>query len=110
HKLADMLVELESARSAAYYATSAVEAGSPDISLAASVAKAYCATALSHISVAHFSPQGLVLHTLLPHRRREHPAPRGDRVHLGAQRAPVLQARQGIGDPAPRPAVPPRAD
>jgi alkylation response protein AidB-like acyl-CoA dehydrogenase len=50
HKLADMLVELESARSAAYYAASAVESGSPDLSLAASIAKTYCSTAYFHIA------------------------------------------------------------
>jgi alkylation response protein AidB-like acyl-CoA dehydrogenase len=50
HKLADMLVELESARSAAYYATSAIESGSADVPLAASIAKAYCSTAFFNIA------------------------------------------------------------
>jgi alkylation response protein AidB-like acyl-CoA dehydrogenase len=50
HKLADMLVELESARSAAYYAVSAVESRSTDLPLAASIAKTYCSTAYYRIA------------------------------------------------------------
>lgn len=41
HMAADMLVEVESAHSAVYYASWAQAAGAPDASLAASVAKAY---------------------------------------------------------------------
>ena len=91
HKLADMLVELESARSAAYYASSAVESSSSDLPLAASIAKTYCSTAYS------------------PHHGGEHPAPRRDRLHLGAPGAPVLQARQGFRAAARLPRPPPGA-
>jgi alkylation response protein AidB-like acyl-CoA dehydrogenase len=45
HKLADMLLETESARSATYYAAWAVDADAPDRSLAASMAKAYTSDA-----------------------------------------------------------------
>ena len=45
HKLADMLLEVESARSATYYAAWAVDADAPDRGLAASVAKAYTSDA-----------------------------------------------------------------
>ena len=45
HKLADMLLEIESARSATYYASWAVDADAPDRSLAASIAKAYVSDA-----------------------------------------------------------------
>ena len=45
HKLADMLLETESARSATYYAAWAVDADAPDRSLAASMAKAYASDA-----------------------------------------------------------------
>jgi alkylation response protein AidB-like acyl-CoA dehydrogenase len=45
HKLADMLLETESAKSATYYAAWAVEADAPDRSLAASMAKAYVSDA-----------------------------------------------------------------
>jgi alkylation response protein AidB-like acyl-CoA dehydrogenase len=45
HKLADMLLEVESARSVTYYAAWAVEADAPDRALAASIAKAYTSDA-----------------------------------------------------------------
>ena len=45
HKLADMLLETESARSATYYAAWTVDADAPDRSLAASMAKAYVSDA-----------------------------------------------------------------
>lgn len=40
HKCADMLLEVEGARSAAYHAAACVEAGSPDVALVAAVAQA----------------------------------------------------------------------
>ncbi len=45
HRLADMLLETESARSATYYAAWAVDADAPDRSLACSMAKAYVSDA-----------------------------------------------------------------
>jgi alkylation response protein AidB-like acyl-CoA dehydrogenase len=45
HKLSDMLLEVESARSATYYASWAVDADAPDRALAASMAKAYVSDA-----------------------------------------------------------------
>jgi alkylation response protein AidB-like acyl-CoA dehydrogenase len=45
HKLSDMLLEVESARSATYYAAWAVDADAPDRALAASMAKAYVSDA-----------------------------------------------------------------
>jgi alkylation response protein AidB-like acyl-CoA dehydrogenase len=68
HKLADMLVELESARSAAYYAASAVESSSSDLPLAASIAKTYCSTAYSHITAESIQLHGGIGFTW------EHPA------------------------------------
>jgi alkylation response protein AidB-like acyl-CoA dehydrogenase len=40
-----MLLEVESAKSAAYYAAWSVAAGSDEVPVAASLAKAYCSTA-----------------------------------------------------------------
>ena len=91
HKLADMLVELESARSAAYYAILRRR------------------VRLARPAPGGLDREGLLLDGLLPHRGREHPAPRRHRVHLGAPGAPVLQARQGIGDPVGLARPPPRA-
>lgn len=50
HKLADMLVQSESARSATYYAAWTVDADAPDRSLAASMAKAYVSDAYKRIA------------------------------------------------------------
>jgi alkylation response protein AidB-like acyl-CoA dehydrogenase len=84
HKLADMLVELESARSAAYYAASAVESGSADLPLAASIAKTYCSTAYYHIAAESIQLHGGIGFTW------EHPAhlyfkrAKGSEVLLGS--------------------------
>ena len=90
HKCADMLLEVESAKSAAYYgawAASVDDDGPPD----------------------RGEPrQVLLLGGLLPLRRGEHPDPRRHRLHLGAPRAPVLQAREELRAAPRRPRVPPR--
>ena len=91
HKCADMLLEVESAKSAAYYASWAAAEDNDELPVVAALAKAYC-------SEAYFHAAG-----------REHPDPRWHRLHVGAQRAPVLQARQVVGDLPRRRDVPPRA-
>ena len=48
HKCADMLLEVESARSAAYYAAWAAADGSDELPLLASLAKAYCSDAFAN--------------------------------------------------------------
>ena len=48
HKCADMLLEVESGKSASYYASSVVAAGDTESSIAAALAKAYCSTAFTH--------------------------------------------------------------
>lgn len=50
HRCADMLVELESARSAAAYASTTIAESADDIAVAASIAKTYCSTAFYHIA------------------------------------------------------------
>ena len=85
HKCADMLLEVESAKSAAYYA-------------------GWCAAEINdELPVGGQPGQGLLLRGLLPRRRREHPDPRRHRLHLGAPGPPVLQAGQVsellFGDP-----------
>jgi alkylation response protein AidB-like acyl-CoA dehydrogenase len=50
HKLADLLVDLEHARSAAYHAVWAIADGSDDPALSASIAQATCSAALSRIA------------------------------------------------------------
>ena len=48
HKLADMLLEVESAKSVTYYAAWTVDADAPDRGLACSIAKAYTSDAYRH--------------------------------------------------------------
>lgn len=50
HKCADMLVEVESAKSAAYYAGWAASVGDEDLAVAAPLAKSYCSEAYSHVA------------------------------------------------------------
>ena len=50
HRLADLLVQLEHARSTAYHAVWALTDGSDDPALAASIAQATCSTAFSRIA------------------------------------------------------------
>ena len=50
HRLADLLVEVEAARSASGYATWAAASGTPELPLAASAAKAVCSDAFTRAS------------------------------------------------------------
>ncbi|WP_405136468.1 acyl-CoA dehydrogenase family protein [Nocardia sp. NBC_01388] len=68
HRCADMLVELESARSAAYYASYAVTTAADDLPVAASTAKVYCSTAFYHIAAQSIQLHGGIGFTW------EHPA------------------------------------
>ena len=76
HKLADMLVDLEHARSTAYHAVWALGDASDDPALAASIAQASASAAFSRIAADTIQVHG------------------GYRVHLGTPGALVLQARR----------------
>ena len=86
HKCADMLVEVESARSAAYYAQAAAAAGETELPMLASVAKAYCSDAYVHVAAENIQIHGGIGFTW------EHPA------HLYLKRAKSSQLM--FGDPA----------
>jgi hypothetical protein len=90
HKCADMLLEVESAKSAAYYA-------------------GWCAAELNDELPGRQPGQGLLLRGLLPRLGREHPDPRWHRLHLGAPGSPVLQAGQVLRAALRRSRLPPRA-
>lgn len=79
HRCADMLVELESARSAAAYASSAATESADDLSLAASIAKTFCSNAFYHIAAEGIQMHGGIGFTW------EHPA------HLYFKRAKSSQ-------------------
>jgi alkylation response protein AidB-like acyl-CoA dehydrogenase len=58
HKCADMLVQLEAAKSAAYYAAWAVSEDSDDAEEAVSIAKAYCTDAFYHCAAENIQIHG----------------------------------------------------
>jgi alkylation response protein AidB-like acyl-CoA dehydrogenase len=58
HQCADMLLEVESGRSAAYYALWAGDAASADFPVVASVAKAYCSDAFFHCAAKNIQIHG----------------------------------------------------
>ena len=90
HKCADMLLDVESAKSAAYYAAWAAQERNDEL------------------ADRREPRQVLLLRGLLPLRGGEHPDPRRHRLHLGAPRAPLLQARQELRVVPGRPRLPPR--
>ena len=83
HRCADLLVEVESARSAAAYASSAVATGADDASVAASIAKVYCSQAFYHVAAEGIQMHGGIGFTW------EHPA------HLYFKRAKSSEALFG---------------
>jgi alkylation response protein AidB-like acyl-CoA dehydrogenase len=86
HKCASMLVELESSRSAVYYALWAVSAGDSDVPKLASLTKAFCADAYLYASGENIQIHGGIGFTW------EHPA------HLYLKRAKNAQLFMGSSD------------
>lgn len=86
HKCADMLLEVESARSAAYYAGWAAAADSDELPAVASLAKAYCSEAYFHAAAENIQIHGGIGFTW------EHPA------HLYFKRAKTDELL--FGDPS----------
>ncbi|MDT7549343.1 MAG: hypothetical protein QOE84_1737 [Actinomycetota bacterium] len=58
HKCADMLLEVESARSAAYYAASVAADGGAEASVAAALAKSYCSETYTHAAKENIQVHG----------------------------------------------------
>jgi alkylation response protein AidB-like acyl-CoA dehydrogenase len=86
HKCADMLLEVESAKSAARYAAWAAAENPEELPIAASVAKAYCSEALFHVAAENIQVHGGIGFTW------EHDA------HLYFRRAKASELM--LGDPA----------
>ena len=87
HKMSNMFLAIERARSLCYFAVAAIDEDTPDRATAVSMAKA-----------ASDDCQRLVCRDSLPVLRRH-------RLHLGARRAPLHQARRDRA--APSSAAPP---
>jgi alkylation response protein AidB-like acyl-CoA dehydrogenase len=85
HKCADMLLEVESAKSAAYYAGWAAAEGSDELPVVASLAKSYCSEAYFHATAENIQIHGGIGFTW------EHPA------HLYFKRAKSSELL--FGDP-----------
>jgi alkylation response protein AidB-like acyl-CoA dehydrogenase len=83
HKCADLLIEVESARSAAYYAMWSAAQRRADLPLVASLAKTYCSDAFCHAAAENIQIHGGIGFTW------EHPA------HLYFKRAKASQAMFG---------------
>jgi alkylation response protein AidB-like acyl-CoA dehydrogenase len=86
HKCADVLLEVESARSAAYYAAWAAAEGSAELPAVAALAKAYCSDAYCHAAAENIQIHGGIGFTW------EHPA------HLYFRRAKSTALL--LGDPS----------
>jgi alkylation response protein AidB-like acyl-CoA dehydrogenase len=86
HKCADMLLEVESAKSAAYYAGWAASEDSDELPVVASLAKSYCSEAYFHAAAENIQIHGGIGFTW------EHPA------HLYFKRAKSSELL--LGDPA----------
>ena len=86
HKCADMLLDVESARSAAYYAASVLDEGGEDPEVAAALAKAHCSVANTRVAGENIQIHGGIGFTW------EHPA------HLYYKRAKTSEFL--YGDPA----------
>ena len=85
HKCADMLVEVESAKSAAYHGSWCAQQGSDELPVAASLAKASCSEAYFHAAAENIQIHGGIGFTW------EHPA------HLYFKRAKTTELL--LGDP-----------
>jgi alkylation response protein AidB-like acyl-CoA dehydrogenase len=83
HKCADMLLEVESARSAAWYAAVCAAEDSTELPAVASLAKAYCSEAYSHVAGENIQIHGGIGFTW------EHPA------HLYLKRAKASEVLLG---------------
>jgi alkylation response protein AidB-like acyl-CoA dehydrogenase len=86
HRLADMMVEIEQARSAVYWAACAVDEGSDEAALALHAAKSFCADTAFRCAGDMIQLHGGIGFTW------EHDA------HLFFKRARALQTRMGKGD------------
>ncbi|WP_239312224.1 MULTISPECIES: acyl-CoA dehydrogenase family protein [unclassified Frankia] len=86
HKCADMLLDVESAKSAAYYGLWAAAESNDELPVVASVAKSYCSDAFFHCAAENIQVHGGIGFTW------EHPA------HLYFKRAKTSQLL--LGDPA----------
>jgi acyl-CoA dehydrogenase len=103
HRLADLLVQLEAARSASAYATACVVADSPDLPIAASAAAVVCSAAFQQAAAEYVQLHGGIGFTW------EHPAhryvrrARSDEVLLGNSEWHRRRVAASLAPPEPLP-------
>jgi len=105
HRCADMLVDVEGMRSAAYYAAWAVGAGDPDASAAASAAKVWCSDAARRVMASALQVHGGIgftwehdLHLFLKRSQLDQVS-FGDAPHHRERLAAILRPRAEAGQP-----------
>jgi alkylation response protein AidB-like acyl-CoA dehydrogenase len=105
HRCADMLVDVEGMRSAAYYAAWAVGAGDPEASAAASAAKVWCSDAARRVMASGLQVHGGIgftwehdLHLFLKRSQLDQ-VTFGDASHHRERIALILRARAEAGQP-----------
>ncbi|HXQ91049.1 MAG TPA: acyl-CoA dehydrogenase family protein [Acidimicrobiales bacterium] len=105
HRCADMLVDVEGMRSAAYYAAWAVGAGDPEASAAASTAKVWCSDAARRVMASGLQVHGGIgftwehdLHLFLKRSQLDQVS-FGDAAHHRERIAAILRARAEAGLP-----------
>jgi alkylation response protein AidB-like acyl-CoA dehydrogenase len=105
HRCADMLVDVEGMRSAAYYAAWAVGAGDPEASPAASAAKVWCSDAARRVMASGLQVHGGIgftwehdLHLFLKRSQLDQ-VTFGDATYHRERIALVLRARAEAGQP-----------
>jgi alkylation response protein AidB-like acyl-CoA dehydrogenase len=105
HRCADMLVDVEGMRSAAYYAAWAVGAGDPDASAAASAAKVWCSDAARRVMASGLQVHGGIgftwehdLHLFLKRSQLDQVS-FGDATYHRERIAQVLRSRVEAGLP-----------
>ncbi len=105
HRCADMLVDVEGMRSAAYYAAWAVGAGDPEASTAASAAKVWCSDAARRVMASGLQVHGGIgftwehdLHLFLKRSQLDQVS-FGDAAHHRERIARTLRKRAEAGQP-----------
>jgi alkylation response protein AidB-like acyl-CoA dehydrogenase len=105
HRCADMLVDVEGMRSAAYYAAWAIGAEDADASVAASTAKAWCSDASKRVLASALQVHGGIgftwehdLHFFLKRAQLDQVS-FGDGAHHRARLAALLRSRVEAGEP-----------
>jgi alkylation response protein AidB-like acyl-CoA dehydrogenase len=98
HKCADMLLEVESAKSAAYYGAWAASADDAELPLAASLAKSYCSEAYFHCAAENIQIHGGIGFTWEHHAHLYFKRAKSSELLLGdpAYHRELLAQRLGI--------------